>query len=219
MDANKEAVGSRIRSIRKSLGLTMEEFGKKIDKKQPASDSIVSRWERGVSLPSNDRLPKIAELGKISVNELLYGPSKNYYFKTIKDNENELSKELNIKSISEFFDSFYEDHINILTSAGILEEGEQYYPPVDSVLEYFRAHVKDSKKHAERLQLALNLFYSKEALQTLIEPLKDGGLKNYLIDVLKYIEATTESFENYFDTKLEDEISTLDKILKESKNK
>lgn len=216
---NKQAIGNRIKEIRINNPIkknaTMEEFAEMVD----SNKSNVSRWERGKNIPNEVTLRRIAELGNISVNELLYGPSRNYYFKTIKDNENELSKELNVKSISELFDDFYEDHINILTNAGILEEGEQYYPSVDSVLEYFRAYVKDSKKQAERLQLALNLFYSKEALQKLIEPLKDGDLKNYLIDVLKYIEATTESFENYFDTKLEDEISTLNKILKENKNK
>ena len=61
---HKKKVGERIRAIRTELGLTMKEFGEKFD--PPASDSIVSRWERGISKPNNERLKAIAELGDIS---------------------------------------------------------------------------------------------------------------------------------------------------------
>ena len=70
MDINKTEVRNRIFSIRKSLGLTMKEFGERMGN-PVASDSIVSRWEKGISLPSNERLKKIAELGEMSVDELL----------------------------------------------------------------------------------------------------------------------------------------------------
>lgn len=73
MGVNKKEVGNRIKSIRLKRGLSMREFGLLVDIDNPASDSIVSRWERGVSLPSNDRLPKISELGNVTVDELLYG--------------------------------------------------------------------------------------------------------------------------------------------------
>ncbi len=49
----------------------MEEFGKKF--KHEAHKSIVSKWEKGLTKPSNERLKEIADLGKISVNQLLYG--------------------------------------------------------------------------------------------------------------------------------------------------
>lgn len=39
----------------------------------PSSDSLVSRWERGVNLSNNKRLETIAEIGNITVDELLYG--------------------------------------------------------------------------------------------------------------------------------------------------
>lgn len=66
---NKE-VGARIQNIRKSLGLSLEEFGRRIDN---TSRSLVSRWERGVNLPNNKRLAMIAELADMPVDELLYG--------------------------------------------------------------------------------------------------------------------------------------------------
>jgi len=62
--------GYKIKMIRKELGLTMEEFGERIGKPF-ASDSIISRWERGVNLPNNERLKRIAEIGEVSVEELL----------------------------------------------------------------------------------------------------------------------------------------------------
>ena len=62
-------VGNRIKDIRLSLGLTMEEFGKLFD--EPAAQSIISRWEVGKSVPNANRLKKIAELGDTTVQELL----------------------------------------------------------------------------------------------------------------------------------------------------
>lgn len=70
MDVNRKVVGQRIRNIRQSKGLTLEEFGNLLIPK--ATRSNVSKWERGSSLPSNERLPLIAELGDMTVDELLY---------------------------------------------------------------------------------------------------------------------------------------------------
>lgn len=82
MDINKEDVGKRIYMIRKSLGDTMKEFGDRMGN-PPASDSIVSRWEKGKSLPNNERLKTIAELDGLSVNKLLYGNPKEYVYNVI----------------------------------------------------------------------------------------------------------------------------------------
>ncbi|MBM7690209.1 hypothetical protein BCR24_15575 [Enterococcus ureilyticus] len=68
---NNKDIGTRIKSIRISLGLNMEEFGKKFDPK--ADKSLVSRWEKGVSKPNNDRLKRISEIGKVSMFYLLEG--------------------------------------------------------------------------------------------------------------------------------------------------
>lgn len=76
-DLQKKEVGSRIRRIRIEFGLTMQEFGEKLN--PPASDSIVSRWERGISLPNNDRLRQIAELGNVSMHYLLEGQTDEEY--------------------------------------------------------------------------------------------------------------------------------------------
>jgi transcriptional regulator with XRE-family HTH domain len=72
---NNYEVGYRINSIRKDLGLNQEDFGKRIS---DAHKSLVSKWETGKNLPNNERLKAIAEIGGISVNELLYGDMKNF---------------------------------------------------------------------------------------------------------------------------------------------
>lgn len=86
---NKKAVGNRIKTIRTQKGLTMKEFGKLIEE---AAQSLVTRWENGTSIPNNERLKKIADLGDMSVNELLYGDLTSYIhnlaysYKEILDN-------------------------------------------------------------------------------------------------------------------------------------
>lgn len=70
MDSNKE-IGNRIKQIRLAEGLTMEEFGKLF--KPEANKSLVSKWESGKSLPNNDRLKRITEIGEVSMKYLIEG--------------------------------------------------------------------------------------------------------------------------------------------------
>lgn len=78
---NKKAIGLRIKTIRKQKGLTMKEFGKLIE---DAAQSLVTRWENGTSIPNNERIKKIAEIGNVSVSYLLYG---TYTFNDLSDEE------------------------------------------------------------------------------------------------------------------------------------
>lgn len=87
---NKNNVGNRILNIRNSLNLTLEQFGN--IEGVNAERSNVSKWERGASLPNRSRLEIIAKLGKITVNELLYGSTeeflKNNLIELINDIDN-----------------------------------------------------------------------------------------------------------------------------------
>ena len=78
----KTDIGLRIKSIRLAKGLNLREFGEEISKltkeKKYISDSIVSRWEKGVSIPNAKRLKAIAEYGNVSINFLLYGNEISY---------------------------------------------------------------------------------------------------------------------------------------------
>ena len=70
---NKKQVGRRISTIRKRNFLTLIEFAKKVG----ASKSSVSDWEQGFRLPPEAALTKIAIMGNISVDKLLYGNGNN----------------------------------------------------------------------------------------------------------------------------------------------
>mgnify|MGYP001099154269 FL=1 len=60
MEINKKEVGQRIRDLRSSMGLNMEKLGKLID---DLPRSTVNNWERGINLPKQEILIRIAEIG------------------------------------------------------------------------------------------------------------------------------------------------------------
>ncbi|WP_428889467.1 helix-turn-helix domain-containing protein [Enterococcus xiangfangensis] len=68
-EVDKIAVGRRIKDIRVALGLSMEEFGKKLD----TSKGAVNNWEKGKNLPNTSRLSAICNLGNTTLEKLLYG--------------------------------------------------------------------------------------------------------------------------------------------------
>ncbi|WP_455043294.1 helix-turn-helix domain-containing protein [Granulicatella adiacens] len=63
----KNFVGKQIRSLRLSLGETMEEFGTRFN----TSKGTINNWEKGRNLPNKENLLKIANLLDISVEELI----------------------------------------------------------------------------------------------------------------------------------------------------
>lgn len=70
-DIKYPGLGERIKKIRLSLGLNLEEFGLKFS--PTANKSNVSRWEKDKAIPTPERLNKIAELGNVTVEYLLTG--------------------------------------------------------------------------------------------------------------------------------------------------
>src|SRR5699024_11648454 len=71
LDINKKEVSLRIKNIRLELRETLEEFGERFK----TSKVTVFNWEKGRNLPNKTNLKKIAEVGNISVDELLKGHS------------------------------------------------------------------------------------------------------------------------------------------------
>lgn len=92
---NTNKVARSIRVVRKSLGLSMEEFASRIDDK--AKSCTVSNWETGKNLPNNKRLKKIAELGEITVDELLNGVDETQELRKENEQLKERIKELENK--------------------------------------------------------------------------------------------------------------------------
>lgn len=63
-------MGNRIKAIRLKSGLGQSEFADHFD----VSQSTVGRWEKG-SVPQGDRLQKLADLGGMTIHELLGAPA------------------------------------------------------------------------------------------------------------------------------------------------
>lgn len=145
MDINKTELGTRIKAIRKSRNMTLEEFGREIG----AGKSNVSKWEKSYVSPTEDRLKKIAHLGNMSVNELLYGdtlsfvctkiaeylPKKYAYMDKVFEFENYFSIAFRIdeeklslddsKSITELLESYAAEMEEELSS-----QARQYLSPI-----------------------------------------------------------------------------------------
>lgn len=89
MKIDKKAVGRRIKNIRLSKGLTLDDFGEIVK----ADISNICRWENGKMLPNKNRIYKISKFAGITVNQLLYGSEQDIeelYQELIKLSKEEL---------------------------------------------------------------------------------------------------------------------------------
>lgn len=65
-------MGERICGLRTALGMTQSDLAEKMN----VTDKAVSKWERGLSRPDIDSLPKLAETLGTTVQELCNAPAK-----------------------------------------------------------------------------------------------------------------------------------------------
>lgn len=63
----KQTFGMMISSLRKERGMTQLELAEKMG----VTDKAVSKWERDLSFPDINSIPKLAEVFEISVDELM----------------------------------------------------------------------------------------------------------------------------------------------------
>ena len=68
----KQTMGNMIASLRKEKGLTQLELAEKMG----VTDKAVSKWERDLSFPDIDSVPKLAEILGISIDELMQVKTK-----------------------------------------------------------------------------------------------------------------------------------------------
>ena len=64
---NKQSFGKMISSLRKDRGMTQLDLAKKMG----VTDKAVSKWERDLSFPDINSIPKLAEIFDVSVDELM----------------------------------------------------------------------------------------------------------------------------------------------------
>ena len=65
-------MGERIRDLRMALGMTQSDLAERMN----VTDKAVSKWERNLSRPDIDSIPRLAEILGASVQELLDAPAK-----------------------------------------------------------------------------------------------------------------------------------------------
>ena len=66
-EMKKKTLGMMISSLRKESGMTQLELAEKMG----VTDKAVSKWERDLSYPDVNSLPKLAEVFNVSVDELM----------------------------------------------------------------------------------------------------------------------------------------------------
>lgn len=71
-----QTLGQKIKSLRNRLGLSTEEFAKKMD--PPASKGTVSKWENNKYMPNTSRINQIAKMDGKSFDEFVYGQELTY---------------------------------------------------------------------------------------------------------------------------------------------
>lgn len=181
---NKIKLGNKIREIRMSKGDTLEEFGIRIahnlgipEEKAP-NKSNISRWEAGSAQPNQKRLKAIADIGQLSVNNLLYG-------------------NLNIQvSVDDYLIDKFESYLKRKNNY-FKEDFKLMAPAIKSAILTFGLGFKDEQAAAieERVKHTKN-----------IEKLNKFGYKyifkyyhNYTYDkfLTKYPDATPEEFKKY----------------------
>ena len=165
MNEQKNAVGERIKLIRKKRGETLEQFGNAIG---GVLKSNVSKWERGQSLPNNERIKKISELGNVSVNYLLTGKSDIEIFSN---------------SINQLFQSINNDtkkQLEILKDDKFTIEQSFFFSKAIEL--FYRYHEKE-----DILIKLANLFHYLTYLSDpeVISEMSDRNLENDTVDELK----------------------------------
>ena len=69
MELDYTLIGKRIQTIRVQKKITQEKLAEMLD----VSDRAVSKWERGICMPSTAAMPGLCDILEISINELFCG--------------------------------------------------------------------------------------------------------------------------------------------------
>ena len=80
----KKTLGTMISSLRKDKGMTQLELAEIMG----VTDKAVSKWERDLSCPGINSIPKLAEILEISVDDLMQGKTETKEQDTKEKKEN-----------------------------------------------------------------------------------------------------------------------------------
>lgn len=161
MEVDKKRVGQRIKAIRQAKGMTMEEFGSLFE----ATKGNVSLWEKGSSIPSNERLPLIAKIGDTTVKELLHGTPEQYISNVIhKSKTNRIIDTTVINAVI----SYYKDSgLNPYQDDGNINNLYNHLLNIFSEVDYEEIE-SDKFKNVEMYDLAVYLKRLKDGISEMI---------------------------------------------------
>lgn len=190
-------VGNRIKSIRLSKGLTMEEFGKHFQ----TSKGTINNWEKGRNLPNKENLLKIAEFGRISVNNLLYGDKAESLYNWNK-----------VKTLmTKFFNNNLLDEVSFLKTKNIIDKAFFLNLGIDDIINIYLYHNSGAKelKSLEDLQEYFELTseglsdYSENASieEKMDRDIMAGFAQKNANDIKRYIETGIWSSDSLYKMK------------------
>jgi len=87
MKPNPLEAGKRIKQLRLSCGLTIEEFGKKLENSPRAT---ISNWERGTNLPNPQKLKLLSTITNSAIDWIKWGTLEEYITSYLIDRGYEL---------------------------------------------------------------------------------------------------------------------------------
>lgn len=178
MNVDKKAVGIRIGEIRRNKGLTLEEFGKLVDN---AGKSVVSKWEKGITIPNNKRIKIISEIGDITIDDLLYGNMNFFIFenleKFVPEGEELFSSYIPIQKIKELAHELEQNNIKISDIEEIKKTIKNKIPQwkvefqkkVNGYLNLISNHKNLKKQTYELLQAEISSFEKLNFLDVIFE--------------------------------------------------
>lgn len=201
MEVNNKEIGNRIKEIRLSKGWTLEELGKKLS----TSKVTVFNWEKGRNKPNKENLKKIADLGRITVNELMYGDLKQFIYNSLHDELLEVDElyhkiieyiQLNDNDINEIDDENVQNDILQVSSESFLKDH------FNSIYDYVRQNfplkdidgIYDSKDlFIERaISYVNNLIYNKKNNIIIGDNFRLSYLKKIVLDKVEEFENETK---------------------------
>lgn len=81
--ATELEIGRRIKRIRLSRGMTLEEFSNLFN---PApGTSVISKWERGMSKPNPKRIKRLADISGMTVEELIEPAQSEFLLSSLQN--------------------------------------------------------------------------------------------------------------------------------------
>lgn len=177
---SKTNIGRRIKAVRISQGLTMEEFGKLFE--PPANKSLVSKWESGKSLPNNNRLKRISDIGKISLEYLIDGKLVTYTTKETKEDLLESFNERHNKVSEGLYNTFKNLKYDNVFDSNILNLGQEFYQFINN----YRNVNTNLPIHIQIIFINLNLAYKISKDDKLTIKQKKIKIKKIQDDLIKY---------------------------------